>query len=161
MTGKGHSDVQALFAEIEPPECRAVYVLDRLRQCRGISSHAMNRGFELAGRALGLGFDEGRHWLRHALVSGPAVLIPHTRKLSPRDVGYVYVAKDVARSDIVKIGFTRNPEDRRKRLSALCRADIQFLSTSPGIMLDEHVEHCRLHRARVFGEWFRAEAVLH
>ncbi len=161
MTGTGHNSPQALLADIEAPDARASYVLGRLEHCRGISRGAMTRAFTLAGRALGLPLEEARYWLQIAQVAGPSALIPRVRAINARDAGYVYIAQDVTRSDIVKIGFTRDPEARRKRLNALCRADIRILSATPGIMLDEHAQHCRFHSARMFGEWFQASAVLH
>lgn len=63
--------------------------------------------------------------------------------------------------DVVKIGFTSRPIERRlKTFQVFCWTALVLLHVTPGTEADEDRLHDRFQHLHIRGEWFRAEVDL-
>lgn len=110
------------------------------------------RGWTIACRLTGLGWSHIRQSLvdkRYSSAFEAAKLWRH--HMSPYDhryVGFVYIAKATKYPDLVKIGFSRNPEKRMKSLSRQNGFEMTLVSSRAGTMLHEWALHMTLYPGR-------------
>lgn len=71
-----------------------------------------------------------------------------------RAPGQVYFLR---RGRLVKIGFTKNPEQRIRNLELQAGQKVKVLGIFPGTYQDESTLHKRFKQYREIGEWFRNE----
>lgn len=71
----------------------------------------------------------------------------------------VYFAQ-AASGGPIKIGFSTDARDRRKKLQTAQPDKLVYLAFIPGTREDESAFHNRFHSVRLEGEWFEAEPVL-
>jgi hypothetical protein len=141
---------------IESPPDRLTSVLARLDKCFGINSVATSRAYWLASRAFGLPYERGPTLIRLASAGDDRILDFMSPGIPEKECGFIYHAVTERRPGEVKIGFSRKPDERMRDLSGPAGGVMRIISLRPGIMLDEHVEHCARHVSRVFGEWFHS-----
>lgn len=67
----------------------------------------------------------------------------------------VYFAQGAAYGGAIKIGFSRRPLDRAKRLTALYPDELRILATHPGDRDTERFLHWAFFGSLLFNEWFR------
>lgn len=121
------------------------------------------RSFMLACRILGLPWshiekavsDVRLHGLDVASRAWATYLGPTDQRI----VGKVYVAATASRPDIIKIGFSKNPEKRAKSLSRQHGVAIDVIHDEGGTMLHEWAIHQLLFRSSVAPEWYSASKV--
>lgn len=80
------------------------------------------------------------------------------KPVDDRYVGFVYTAYAKSDRQVVKVGFSLNPEKRMKALSRECGEEVVLLSATPATILHEWALH-QLIRFQVKSEWYRAEHV--
>jgi Meiotically up-regulated gene 113 len=66
----------------------------------------------------------------------------------------LYLISNTERTRL-KLGFSRNPEQRLKALQTGHPDKIELLATHPGSIADERRFHAWLSPSRSSGEWFR------
>jgi hypothetical protein len=77
------------------------------------------------------------------------------RPADQRVVGSIYLAAAEADPDLIKVGFSTNPQKRAKSLSREAGSHCSLIATFRATMLDEWAIHCALIRKAVFTEWYR------
>lgn len=80
------------------------------------------------------------------------------RPVDDRYVGFVYAAQAAGYPEVIKVGFSTQPEKRMKALSRRYGVKINLISCVPGTILHEWALH-RLLPYSVASEWYRARAV--
>lgn len=115
------------------------------------------RGFVIACRLLGLGWSGVHSALSDTYSYGPALSAqawaPFLSEPDERFVGFVYTAEAPARPDIVKVGFSGDPDRRMGELTRIEHSPVRLLSTRPGTMLHEWSLHHLILRP-VQPEWY-------
>lgn len=82
------------------------------------------------------------------------IVIPWAKEDTPlpSQVGSIYfIAAD---NGLVKIGFSRDVQQRMESLQTMSPAPIQLMGTMPGTVTDERRIHARFAHLRSHGEWF-------
>ena len=95
---------------------------------------------------------------RFGFDAAAAVWAERMRPVDGRYVGHVYTAQADGYPEVVKVGFSTQPEKRVKALSRLHGVKIGLVSYTPGTILHEWALH-QLLRHSVAPEWYRAHAV--
>ena len=162
MSEPGHNSVaaarlRAFVERVEQPENRVNYALERFRECRGRSVRYTSRAFQLAANLLSTDYEAAKRIIRFADLGYPLRHLDLVGPLNEDCIGFVYYARRVGDFRQIKIGFTRDPDRREKQLTAIHKCPVRIFSIREGVMLDEHVEHCRNHQRRIVGEWFATE----
>lgn len=93
-----------------------------------------------------------------ATTAAAAVPSPPAERCEPTPRrGFVYIFK---RGNLVKIGFSGQPEIRRKTLENQAGEAVTVVSVWPGTTDDEATLHRRFQAYRTVGEWFRYDGAL-
>lgn len=74
--------------------------------------------------------------------------------LSRDSVGHVYVARVAAFPHVLKIGFSRRPEERMKRLTWETGEDHVLEEAYPGTLVEEALIHRLRYEWHIVREWF-------
>jgi hypothetical protein len=143
----------------------AKFWLDHCARLSGRMSdfdHETRRGYTIACKLLGLGWDNTQRAIGAARTSGveaaAAVWAPYMSTPDHRYVALVYVARYEVDRGIWKVGFTTDLPKRLKSLSRHNGGKIIAVSAVPGTMLDEWALHMDLGRC-IKPEWYPAEAI--
>lgn len=70
------------------------------------------------------------------------------------NIGFVYIAKASNFPDVIKIGFSKNPEQRIKKLGYSTKIKIELVHCVVGTKLDEALAHESLSKYSLANEWF-------
>ncbi len=100
--------------------------------------------------------DENIRWIRGA-VEEAAIERIGRHQAAKGNGGSVYF---IEIGDYVKIGYTRAPASRAKRMLTDSPVEPKLLHSEPGTFKTEKMLHRRFTHLRVRGEWFRKEAGL-
>jgi hypothetical protein len=72
------------------------------------------------------------------------------------DNGFIYAIRS-GKSNLIKIGFSVEPQSRLKELQIGSPSKLELLQTWPGTRSDEKRIHLFLKKNRVHGEWFQVD----
>lgn len=160
------AQLRSYVDRLTPERARIEYCVARLAP---LSERDLNAApaFRRAGDLLGKNSDDVRRMVsmikRHGGYDGAIAwlgdLASHSKTMRagplPADaVGFVYRARMVDYSDIIKIGFSAVPERRLKELQRASRFRLELEHIEVGTKLDEAIQHLELGTRRVGTEWF-------
>ncbi|KLK91398.1 hypothetical protein AA309_20055 [Microvirga vignae] len=163
-------ELDTLSASIEAPYNRIAYCANRIGDIRKYGVHG-GKIIDAASKLLGwaraltrtrmMMIEERGLWGAAAFlesVYGHDELF-RVSSLDRRLLGWVYVARLRDDRDVLKVGFSRNPEARIEKLSQEYGVRLELVSTTPGTMLDEFADHCSRGPSGILGEWFFAPGI--
>jgi hypothetical protein len=96
----------------------------------------------------------------HGAEAAAKVWAPFMGTPDERYVGWVYTAEVVGRPDVIKVGFSRNPQGRGKRLAYEEGRPVRILTARAGTMMHEWALH-RLIPYAIKPEWYHREHIPH
>lgn len=111
------------------------------------------RGLGFAAKLLGVPLDIAKSYICRAKRETAAASLEHYYgrgltgawpRIGPLDeslLGYVYFARCVEAPHVIKIGFSREPEKRLKRVEKIYGTKIDLFGSYPGAELAEELEH--------------------
>lgn len=156
----------ALGWAIEDRVARLDYVLSPLAAIDGRRSIALDRAYQAGGRLLGVKGEVVRNRVRavrrrgdlqaalgdlESWMPGPVWNVP---QLDGDLLGFVYAMVAIDYPGIVKIGFTRSPRQRVKRLQREFRVRLEIVHYAPATEFDEHLIQHSMAEYGLAGEWF-------
>lgn len=151
----GVSSPDDLAAYLDDIEGRWAYSIGRADQLPYVPTYGWRR---VASACVDLWGMTPKFWRRYFRVGGPANLIELVSRNLPDAhdcCGYVYLARLPDFPHILKVGFTKNPEDRQKRLAYLIGSPVDFEQVAVGTLFDEALNLLIRERDSIeIGEWF-------
>jgi hypothetical protein len=157
LDGSADQQIASYVETLSSLEARTQHVLSLLPRCVGIDGRTTSRAFSIAGRLLGARYEVSKYVCLALRMQETARAYKHCGDPDLTLIGYVYECEPYSPDGTYKIGFSRTPKMRVKRLSAQRHQPLRLLSAHLGTMLDEHAQHCALRADRLpgEGEWFR------
>lgn len=158
---------QDIAAAIEDRMARLEYVLNPLAAIEvKWPTLALGRALTAGGRLLGADTDtmkyRARMVRRKGSVAAALASLEEWMTVTPWEVppldrdliGFVYGMAAIDYPGIVKIGFSRNPEERLIALQKQFRIRLELIHYAPGTELDEHLVQHDMAKIKLAGEWF-------
>lgn len=160
-----HCSVEACRFEITDADARHQYALGRLVKWGDCYIPPISRARSAAGRILGCSSDTVKHranvWRKRGSYEAARAWAVDLRgqpwsvcDLPDDCVGHLYVLSCPDYPGLFKIGFSRDPESRRRALASQYKTPLVLEHSQVGTWLDEHLAHLSLLPFQMANEWF-------